>query len=297
MPPTRRQLIAATGTCLALAGCSGDGGSTDAPDGEDGDGGNGGDGSDNGTTPTPTGTAAAAEPTDATTGTDGGVTVRARSHPELGEILVDSEGMTLYMFDSDERGSGSSTCSGGCAENWPPLTVEGDPVAGSGAGTALTTFERGDGSTQVSANGWPLYYFASDAGPGDAAGQGVGGVWWVLRADGTPVRSAGTATETATSPSADPYTVEVAPGGEFVFGPETFEVSAGDTVRWVWRGDGHNVRADLTPDGSDWRGTPGDDLFDAGHEYTHTFDVTGEYSYYCVPHQGLGMTGSFTVSE
>jgi predicted lipoprotein with Yx(FWY)xxD motif/plastocyanin len=299
MPPTRRQFLAATGSCLALAGCSGDDGSTDAPDGEDGDGGDGGDRA----TPTPTGTgtamSSAAEPSETTTGPDGGATVGVRSHADLGEILVDSGGRTLYMFDSDERGAGASTCSGGCAESWPPLTVAGDPTAGDGVTAPLTTFGRGDGSTQVAANGWPLYYFASDGAPGDVNGQGVGGVWWVLRPDGTPVRSAGTATETATRTplSVDPYTVEVAPGGELVFAPETFEVAVGDTVRWVWRGDSHNVRADTTPDGSDWRGTPGNGLFDEGHEYSYTFEVAGECSYYCVPHEGLGMTGSFTVRE
>ncbi|NHN40188.1 hypothetical protein G9C85_00875 [Halorubellus sp. JP-L1] len=96
--------------------------------------------------------------------------------------------MTLYMFDNDEKGSESSTCSGDCASNWPPLTVEGDPVAGDGVTAELTTFSRDDESTQVAAAGWPLYYFAPDESPGDAEGQGVGDVWWVLRPDGTPVK-------------------------------------------------------------------------------------------------------------
>jgi len=37
-----------------------------------------------------------------------------------------------------------------------------------------------DGEPQLTLNGWPLYYFAGDAAPGDTNGQGVGGVWWVL---------------------------------------------------------------------------------------------------------------------
>lgn len=125
-------------------------------------------------------------------------TVRVRSHPGLGDVLVGSEGMTLYMFDQDTQGEGASTCSGGCTDNWPPLTVDDDPVAGSGVGADLSTFEREDGSTQVAANGWPLYYFTPDEAPGDVNGQGVNDAWWVLRSDGNPVRSSGS-TESGTS--------------------------------------------------------------------------------------------------
>jgi len=60
---------------------------------------------------------------------------------------------------------------------------------GDGVSAELTTFEREDGSTQVAADGWPLYYFAPDEAPGDAKGQGVNDVWWVLAPDGTPVTS------------------------------------------------------------------------------------------------------------
>lgn len=121
-------------------------------------------------------------------------TVRVRSHPDLGEILVDSAGRTLYMFDRDTRGSGASACSGDCVGAWPPLTVEGDPTAGDGVTAALTTFERSDDGTQVAANGWPLYYYARDEEPGDVEGQGAGEVWWVLGPDGRPKRSQATPT-------------------------------------------------------------------------------------------------------
>ncbi len=120
--------------------------------------------------------------------------MRVADHPDLGEILVDGEGRTLYMFDSDTRGAGESACSGGCAGSWPPLTVEDSPGAGEDVTADLSTFERGDDSTQIAANGWPLYYFASDSDPGDAGGQGVSDVWWVLAPDGTPIRSAETTT-------------------------------------------------------------------------------------------------------
>ncbi|WP_276273022.1 plastocyanin/azurin family copper-binding protein [Haloarcula litorea] len=105
-----------------------------------------------------------------------------------------------------------------------------------------------------------------------------------------------TATATAT-PAGDPdQRVAVAPDG-FVFEPETFEIAVGDTVQWVWEGGGHNVEPTATPSGSDWRGTPGDDTYPEGYTHSHTFAVAGEYEYHCVPHQSLGMDGSFAVTE
>ena len=126
-------------------------------------------------------------------------TVRVQSHPDLGELLVGPDDHTLYMFDRDTRGAGSSTCSGDCAGAWPPLTVDGEPTAGDGVTAELTTFEREGGGTQVAANGWPLYYFADDEEPGDANGQGVGDVWWVLGPGGTPKRPPATPTRTPTA--------------------------------------------------------------------------------------------------
>jgi plastocyanin len=142
---------------------------------------------------------------------ESGATVRVRDHPDLGEILVGPDGRTLYMFDRDARGDGSSSCSGDCAGAWPPLTVEEEPTAGDGVTADLTTFEREDGTTQVAAAGWPLYYFADDGEPGEANGQGAGGVWWVLGPGGTPKRPEATSTPTAsptptpTSDGGDPY--------------------------------------------------------------------------------------------
>jgi len=113
---------------------------------------------------------------------------------------------------------------------------------------------------------------------------------------GTP-----TATETpALSPTPDvAQVVSVAADGEFRFDPDDFEIATGDTVRWTWAAGGHNVRATSTPSGSDWAGTPGGDGETYGSDYTYeyTFDVAGEYDYVCIPHESLGMTGSFTVTE
>lgn len=104
------------------------------------------------------------------------------------EILVDGDGMTLYMFDADEQGADESACYDDCVAAWPPL-VDDAPIAGDGVTADLTTFEREDDDVQVSANGWPLYYFVDDADPGDANGQGVNDVWWVLDPAGEPIRN------------------------------------------------------------------------------------------------------------
>ncbi len=128
--------------------------------------------------------------------------VEVRSHPDFGDILVDGEGMTLYMFDRDDQGAGESACDGSCANAWPPLTTDEMPAVGDGVQAELSTFEREDGSTQVAANGWPLYYYQSDEEPGDASGQGVSGIWWVLDPSGAPNRSS-PETPTPTEMSSD----------------------------------------------------------------------------------------------
>ena len=94
----------------------------------------------------------------------------------LGQILVDAKGMSLYMFDKDEPDK--SNCYEGCAVKWPPLLVNAgeQPVAGEGVTAKLGVTERTDGTYQVTANGWPLYYWFKDVNPGDVLGQAVGDV-------------------------------------------------------------------------------------------------------------------------
>jgi predicted lipoprotein with Yx(FWY)xxD motif len=104
---------------------------------------------------------------------------------DLGTILVDAEGMTLYLFQADA--GGASTCYDDCATTWPPL-IDDAPAAGEGADPALIgTTPRDDGSIQVTYDGQPLYFFAADASPGDTEGQGVGDVWFVVDPDGAAI--------------------------------------------------------------------------------------------------------------
>ena len=103
---------------------------------------------------------------------------------DLGDILVDGEGRTLYLFNPDAQGD--PTCYDDCADAWPALVEEvtaGDGVDGSLLGSATRT----DGAVQVTYNGWPLYYFSGDVAPGDTNGQGLNDVWWVVDATGNAV--------------------------------------------------------------------------------------------------------------
>ncbi len=107
----------------------------------------------------------------------GQATVSIADNPKLGKILVDSKGMTLYIFKKDTPGN--SVCVGGCVENWPPLLItSGAPAAGQGVTGQLSTLKRTDNGTQVMYNNQPLYYFAGDKAPGDINGQGIGKVWF-----------------------------------------------------------------------------------------------------------------------
>ncbi len=108
----------------------------------------------------------------------------------LGDVLVDGKGRTLYAFTKDK--GDQSVCSGKCAAAWPALTVTGAATPGSGVqASLLSTAKQANGTTQVTYGGKPLYYFAGDAAPGDTKGQGLNGVWFVVRADGSLVQAKG----------------------------------------------------------------------------------------------------------
>jgi predicted lipoprotein with Yx(FWY)xxD motif len=116
-------------------------------------------------------------------------TVAAGNSP-LGQILVDGRGRSLYLFEADTNGKSNCT-SAGCVAEWPPFIAAGTAQVGAGlAADQLGTTTRADGHQQVSYHGHPLYYFAGDAQPGTASGQGLndnGGLWYVVHTDGTPV--------------------------------------------------------------------------------------------------------------
>lgn len=133
----------------------------------------------------PYGSATTNNPPDASAGT---AKVAVATSP-VGRILVDAGGRTLYLFQQDT--STVSTCDGACATSWPPLTTTGSPEAADGVSAAeLGTTKRTDGTTEVTYNGHPLYYYAGDAKPGDTTGQGLdlyGAEWNVLSPAGEKI--------------------------------------------------------------------------------------------------------------
>jgi predicted lipoprotein with Yx(FWY)xxD motif len=110
----------------------------------------------------------------------------------LGTIVVDGSGMTVYVFDKDTRGSGTSSCSGTCAAQWPALETNSAKPQVSGVTGTVGTIPALDGGKQLTLDGWPLYTFAGDSSAGDVTGQGLGGIWWVVGPDGAKIGAAAT---------------------------------------------------------------------------------------------------------
>jgi predicted lipoprotein with Yx(FWY)xxD motif len=123
-----------------------------------------------------------------TMSTTGSATISSRM-TSLGQVLVDGNGMTIYLFEKD-KGT-TSMCDSSCAKFWPPVTTSGAPKVGSGVTAArLGTTKRADGTTEVTYNGHPLYLYTGDKSPGDVTGQGLnafGALWYVVSPAGTEV--------------------------------------------------------------------------------------------------------------
>jgi predicted lipoprotein with Yx(FWY)xxD motif len=121
-----------------------------------------------------------------------GVATVAATSTKLGQILVDGNGRTLYLFQKDQPDQ--SACAGGCASAWPPGQSSGTPKAGSPVQASLLgTIKRSDGTTQVTYNHHPLYYYSGDSGAGQQNGQGLnafGALWYVVAPSGEAVTSA-----------------------------------------------------------------------------------------------------------
>jgi predicted lipoprotein with Yx(FWY)xxD motif len=117
-------------------------------------------------------------------------TVQTANNSQLGQIVVDAKNMTLYQFTADT--ANTSNCTQDCIQAWPPLTVTKGttPTAGSGVTGSLGTLTRSDdGSTQVTMNQIPLYFFAQDKAAGDVKGQGVAGKWYVVSPSGQMIKT------------------------------------------------------------------------------------------------------------
>ncbi|WOP19350.1 hypothetical protein [Raineyella sp. LH-20] len=156
---------------LALAGCGTSGGGS-------GGYGTGGYGTTAPTSPSPSATTSAAAT----------VSGLRTGQSSLGTIVVSDTGMTVYQFTNDVRDSGRSNCTGGCLAAWPPVLTTQDTPTLQGVTGTVGTITTPQGAKQVTLNGLPLYYWASDTAPGDVTGQGVQGVWYVVAPDGSMIK-------------------------------------------------------------------------------------------------------------
>lgn len=120
-------------------------------------------------------------PTPTPTPTPEANAVRLRSDGTFGNMLTDSEGMSLYFFSPDAKGD--SNCTDGCLNVWP-VFYEADLTLDDGLDADdFGSITRSDGDMQTTFKGWPLYYYASDAAEGDVNGDGVNSVWFVAKPD------------------------------------------------------------------------------------------------------------------
>jgi len=132
---------------------------------------------------------------------DTATTLKVANDPNLGAILTDAKGMTVYLFTKDTTAS-QSNCTDKCLQNWPAVPATDNMTLPKGVPGKLTSFDRADGTKQAAYNGIPLYTFANDKAAGDVNGQDVGGIWFVVYpgaefgpyapavGDGTPVPQA-----------------------------------------------------------------------------------------------------------
>ncbi|QJW38137.1 hypothetical protein FIC82_001340 [Cellulosimicrobium protaetiae] len=177
--PTVRGWAAGAAAALlvaALAGCSGGGGGLY------------GGGDDDATPSGPTGDSTSGSTDDGSPGGAGAVLGTADS--SLGTIVVDGEGMTVYYYDKDTKGSGTSACEGECAAAWPAVHAASAEPEVEGVTAEVGTITGVDGELQVTVDGRPVYTYAADQAPGDVSGQGVNGVWYVVAPDGTEIMDA-----------------------------------------------------------------------------------------------------------
>jgi predicted lipoprotein with Yx(FWY)xxD motif len=172
-------LAVAAATAILLAGC----GSSKSKSGSGGS-------SENGYSTSTSTTSAAAGNTGATSQ----VVIATKSNPVLETTILAAgpKKLTVYMFEADHQGAGTSACYAACAAAWPPVLTSGSPkVEGGASATKLGTLKRSDGTTQVTYAGWPLYYYSPDSSESDITGQGIssfGALWYVLSPAGQVVK-------------------------------------------------------------------------------------------------------------
>jgi predicted lipoprotein with Yx(FWY)xxD motif len=136
-----------------------------------------------------------------------------------GTVLAGSKGLTLYYFAKDKPHSGKSACFGSCLKAWPALAGPVKAPTGARMPGPMGTIRRGNGTVQVTINGYPIYYYVGDKAPGQIAGNGVEGTWHIIKiklkkgSTASTANQATTAPKVTTTPTATPTTNTGGGGG------------------------------------------------------------------------------------
>lgn len=162
--------LSAFAVAALLSGCAGGGGGTTA------------------TTPAATATATTPAPAsplpDSSAPASAMATELKVADSELGQIVVDGRGMSVYYYTEDTKDSGTSACTAGCLTAWPPVITPADAPTVEGVTGTVGTIPTPDGQKQVTINGMPIYYFGNDKAAGDILGQGLNNVWYLVAPSG-----------------------------------------------------------------------------------------------------------------
>lgn len=142
-----------------------------------------------------------------------GITIASANLPGVGTVLVNGQGMTLYILTSEQGGKVTCTDDTGCTKVWPDSELPaGVTAATAGTGvdnSKLGTAKGASGDLYATYGGFPLYTFSHDSGPGTANGQGIvsfGGTWETMTVAGTPVPLPKAAATTTTAAAASTAT-------------------------------------------------------------------------------------------
>jgi predicted lipoprotein with Yx(FWY)xxD motif len=113
-------------------------------------------------------------------------TTTIKNKPVLGELMQTGIGWVVfpaYTYSKDT--SSASACYNACARAWPPVLTSGTPGVGQGLSAAdLGTITRSDGTTQVTWNGQPLYFYSHEGLAPTSTGFGATGSGNGLRRHG-----------------------------------------------------------------------------------------------------------------
>ena len=167
--------LSAFALAALLSGCAGSGGTTTSP-----------------TTAAPTSAAGSSSTSGpASTSAPAAATADLKvADSSAGKIVVDGKGMSVYYYTKDVKDSGTSACTGGCLDAWPPVLATADTPTVDGVTGTVGTIATPDGKKQLTINGMPVYYYAKDLAPGDITGQGVGSVWYLVAPSGDMITAA-----------------------------------------------------------------------------------------------------------